>query len=292
MLIEHLVENNGPENHEYDKLSEWFNSVNSDYKNGKLLKSDIDSLRGTFGKVFSDSRSLQGRIYNKPLGYAGDYIVIDRIYTKSVSQIPEFYKWDLFIQSLDACKAVRNRKKYFIEYLKSLSKIKDNLNVLNLASGSCRDIVELFEDSEVKNIRFDCVDFDINAINFAKKNIKRNKENVNFIHQNILKIKTNNKYDVIWSAGMFDYLSDKIFKFVVKKNISLLKENGELIIGNFHPINPSRNAMEFGEWFLNYRNEKQLQELVEDLGVNKSSVKVRSEEMGINLFLHVKDINV
>ncbi len=287
-FVENLMNNNGPAQHQYNELSNWYDDVGNNLDKGILCKNDIDGLRNKFGSVFIDNNSLQGRIFNKPLGYAGDYIVIDKIYTKSISSNPKFEKWDLYTQSLPACEAVRNRKEYFLKIMEKLSKTKSNLSVLNLASGSCRDIIELFEYENINNIEFDCVDFDQNAIDYAQKNLSIYSSKVNFIHKNILKFRTTKKYDIIWSAGMFDYLNDKLFKYMLRNITNFIKKDGEIVIGNFHPKNPSKRAMEFGEWYLQYRNETQLNELVSGIGTKYSSIDIFSEETGINLFLHIK----
>jgi len=288
-FIENLMNNNGPDQNQYNELSNWYNDVGNNLDKCILCKNDIDDLRNKFGSVFIDNNSLQGHIFNKPLGYAGDYIVIDKIYTKSISTNPKFEKWDLYTQSLPACKAVRNRKEYFLKIMNKLSKTKCNSSVLNLASGSCRDIIELFEYDKINNIEFDCVDFDKNAIDYAQKNLSFHSSKVNFIHKNILKFRTTKKYDIIWSAGMFDYLNDKSFKYMLRNMTNLLKTDGKIVIGNFHPRNPSRRAMEFGEWYLQHRNEAQLIELASSICSIKSNIKINSEKTGINLFLHIEN---
>ena len=93
VFIENLMNNNGPDQHQYDELSDWYNDVGNNLDKGILFNDDIDNLRKKFGCVFYDNNSLQGRIFNKPLGYAGDFIVIDKIYTKSISSNPKFKKW-------------------------------------------------------------------------------------------------------------------------------------------------------------------------------------------------------
>ncbi|MCD4819458.1 MAG: class I SAM-dependent methyltransferase [Candidatus Cloacimonetes bacterium] len=289
IFIENLMNNNGPDQHQYNELSNWYNDVGNNLDIGILSKNDIDDLRNKFGSVFVDNNSLQGRIFNKPLGYSGDYIVIDKIYTNSTSQNPIFKKWDLYTQSLPACEAVRNRKEYFIKIMKKLSKTKCNLSVLNLASGSCRDIIELFEYEKINNIEFDCVDFDQDAIEYAKKKLSVYSSKVNFIHKNILKFRTTKKYDIIWSAGMFDYLNDKLFKYMLSNISNFLKKDGKIVIGNFHPRNPSKRAMEFGEWYLQHRNEAQLIELASSIGTKYLTIDVFSEDTGINLFLHIEN---
>ena len=57
--------------------------------------------------------SLLGYTFQKPRGYAGDFELIERIYTKWTSKDPKFHRWDSLYHHLDSSKAVRNRKEIF-----------------------------------------------------------------------------------------------------------------------------------------------------------------------------------
>ena len=63
---------------------------------------------------------------------------------------------------------------------------------------------------------------------------------------------------------------------------------GELIIGNFHPNNPSKDYMEFAFWNLNHRTEEDLIKLANACGVKNSCIEIKSESEGVNLFMHIK----
>ncbi len=96
-------------------------------------------------------------------------------------------------------------------------------------------------------------------------------------------------YDLIWSAGMFDYFKDKHFIFLIKKYFNCLSDGGEMVISNFSTKNPTRKLMEImGDWHLNLRTESDLFYISSEAGVDKEMVSIDKEPLGVNLFLKIK----
>jgi len=287
-FIQELVAKNGPDITDYEKLNEWFNKVGKVRANNKLSKSDIDSLRRQFGSAYACMDCLLGLAYTKPYGYAGDFELLDKIYTHYVSQNESLKKCDFWIHSLPATQAVRNRKSYFKQLLNSKIQANTPLTVLNLASGSCRDILEFQEENPSNEIEFDCLEYDRNAIDYAKTILYQYQKNVRFINKNVIKFDTPKQYDLVWSAGLFDYFDDKTFVRLIQRFKKNIKVGGELIIGNFHPQNPTIHIMEFSDWFLHHRDENQLITLMEEAGCSKEQITIEQEAQGVNLFVRVK----
>ncbi len=66
------------------------------------------------------------------------------------------------------------------------------------------------------------------------------------------------KYDLVYCAGLFDYLSDRICRRLLEIFYDMLAPGGLLIATNVHPSNDWRNWMEYlAEWHLVYRDEEQ-----------------------------------
>lgn len=233
--------------------------------------------------------TMQGYAFHKPKGYAGDYEMIDRIYTFWTSTNPTLKVWDDFFHSQEAPIAVRNRKKYFIHLASQLEKEKNGaLRILNIGSGPARDVKEFFDINNLSESIIDCIELDKNAIEYAEKMCAAHSGKVNFINNNIFRYKPNNRYDLVWSAGLFDYFTDKQFVMLLKRLSTFLTETGKIVIGNFSDFNPSRIYMEkFGHWYLNHRSKETLIQLAYDAGATKNMIHVDSEELGVNLFLHI-----
>ena len=232
-------------------------------------------------------KSLLGYTFQKPRGYAGDFELIDKIYNKWVSDDENYQKWDVLYHELESSKAVINRKKYFINEISNLNSRKESLKVLNLGSGPCTDLYEYLRSTEENFLYFDCLDMDESAIELGEGVCDNYFEKISFLNKNAFRYKPEKEYDLIWSAGLFDYFSDKLFVRLLNRMYALLASGGEIIIGNFSTDNPSRGMMEtYAQWYLNHRSAEELIELGIKAGISQNKLEVRSEELGINLFLH------
>lgn len=236
---------------------------------------------------------LHRRARNKPLGYAGDYLLIDWIYTNQTLPNGPGQILDAIFQNYEASQAVRNRKDYFIKKCLELSHSrKGQVDILDVASGPCRDVLEAFNaSSNGKNMHFHCIDQEPDAILYAESLLKDTKAqaNVKFECSNIIQMKINKQYDMVWTAGLFDYFEDRVVVLMLKKFWRYLKEDGQIIFGNFGPYNPTRKTMELiGQWNLIHRSAEHLISLVEEAKIPFSEIKVENEPLGINLFCNIK----
>lgn len=291
-FIKELVAKGGPDPSEYHEVGSWFETVYKELKSGVLSKEDLQLLRNEMGEALS-ILTLQGFVFNKPHGYPGDYEIIEKIYLEHTSSDPELRKWDLYFQLQKAPIAVRNRLEYFFDLLNSvdsLSQKNTKKRVLNIASGPGRDLFNFFsQTSSDTKVFIDNVEFDPLAISYAKNLCKDFLKNIAFLHTNAFDFKTDKKYRLIWSAGLFDYLNDKKFVYLLNHVIPLLENDGELVIGNFSSTNPTKPYMEImGDWRLNHRTPDQLVSLAKTCGFKDSDIRIGKEPESVNLFLHLK----
>ena len=106
---------------------------------------------------------------------------------------------------------------------------------------------------------------------------------------NVLRFKPYKMYDLIWSAGLFDYFKDKHFIFLIRKYINCLSGDGEFVISNFSTDNPTRKLMEvLSDWKLNHRSKSDLINIASAAGIEENMVRVDTEPLGINLFLKIR----
>ena len=277
-LVERLLTNVGPEEHEFEQID----LICTHYPEQLKL------FRDSNPKVLSTPDSVIGHILQKPYGYAGDFHIIDRLYTFKAS--PHFPKWGKYSLQTHGARAVRNRKAYFKIILDQVAKLNPKAKILNIASGPTRDIYEYLSENPDSQLQFTCLDMDTKAIEYAKNLNKDFLSQIQFVHKNVLRFDTNEKFDLIWSAGLFDYFKDKTFVFLLKRFQDFLRPNGEIVVGNFNEDhNPSRNYMEvLGDWFLYHRTKSKLLQLGVESGYKLSNLQIGMEEENVNLFLHLK----
>ncbi len=290
-FIKKMVDKGGPEPSEYDEFADWINGLGDEIRNGKVSENDVLKLREAFGEVLSII-TVQGFILNKPHGYPGDYEIIEKIYLEHTSNDPRFTKWDRHVQDQLAAVAVRNRKTYFHQLLRNMEafyKKKGTLEVLNIASGPCRDLMEYLSQKNDGRIMFDNVEFDPLAISYAKNLCKEYLDRINFLETNAFDFSTSKKYRLIWSAGLFDYLNDKKFIYLLNRILPLAADGAEIIIGNFSDYNPTKDYMEiFGDWRLTHRSKDDLISLAKKCGFDPKDIKIGKEPGGVNFFMHLK----
>lgn len=259
-------------------------------KEGTLQKEDLKSFIGVQNEAFLQS-TIQGHSLRSPYGYKGDFEIIDKIYTGHTSSHPSYKAWDEYFHTQAAPIAVRNRKLFFKKWITTKFKDKKEIRLMNVASGPARDLAEAYADlAPSKRLHTTCIELDERAIDYAQKLTEPYKKEINYVQKNILRYRTSEKYDLIWSAGLFDYFNDKVFVFALKKFKNWIKDGGEIVIGNFNEDhNPSRDYMEiFGDWYINHRTANQLIELGLAAGFKIEQLSVEREEENVNLFLHIK----
>ncbi|WP_162176369.1 class I SAM-dependent methyltransferase [Enterovibrio calviensis] len=283
--IRTLVDSGGPKPDQYDDLNQWFQLIGEKSRTKAITQDQLTEMWSAFGDAFS-TNTMQGFVVNKPHGYAGDFEIIDKIYTKWLSPTKHLENWDRFFHWQKASIAVRNRKAYFKSLLSEVDNSEvENPLILNVGSGPCRDIFEYQEEEPSTKIKFECIDMDSRAIEYSKTILSG--ENVEHFCLNAFKFRPNKEYDLVWSAGLFDYLDDKQFVFLLRSLLDSVATGGELVVGNFSEKNPSRDYMEFGGWFLHHRTEEKLTQLAQKADGDNYVITIDREPSGVNLFLRI-----
>ena len=89
-------------------------------------------------------------------------------------------------------------------------------------------------------------------------------------------------YDLVYSAGLFDYLKDRAARAAGVRLVDALAPGGTAVIGNFDVANPTRPLMELIlDWPLHHRSAGDLGRLFGDLG---TGITIEREATGVNLF--------
>ena len=279
--FEGLVKKGGPTSLDYDSIKD---------ATSNLRDITIEEQAKFFNVLepILGINSMIGHTFLKPYGYAGDFELINRIYNRWETDDSKYKKWDKLYHWADSATAVRNRKQYFIDQVIKTTLKTDKATVLNLGSGPCTDVFEYFQKTPRSQVKFECVDMDDKSIEFGSAVCDNYIDSITFTNKNVFLFKADKEYDLIWSAGLFDYFNDKLFVRLTNRYYKFLKKGGELVIGNFSENNPSRGLMEvLCQWYLHHRSEEKLIELALKAGVPKDKIKVRAEDTGINLFLHI-----
>lgn len=95
-------------------------------------------------------------------------------------------------------------------------------------------------------------------------------------------------FDVIYCAGLCDYISDRVCKRLMNQFYEWLAPEGVLVATNVDACKPFRRSMEILlEWHLNYRTPDELAALAPDASPHACR-RLQAEETGVNLLLEVR----
>jgi hypothetical protein len=280
-FIAQLFAKNGPDKEEYQLIFDMVDQIPS----GK-----INRFRSAMKPILNPN-TIIGFSYTKPFGYNGDFFIIEKIYQRYINPDEKYKKWDAYFHEFPAAIAVVNRKTLAIEIFEKLNEKAMGLehHVMILGSGPISETFEFFEKHPDSPLVFDMLDLDKRAIAYAQNKSKKYSKSITFNNRNVIRHTPDRKYDLIWSAGLFDYFKGKHFVYLLKKYYEYLNEEGEMIIGNFNVNNPSRRIMEIlGDWFLYHRSEDELIDFALQAGIERDKIEVFKEPLGINLFLRVR----
>ena len=93
---------------------------------------------------------------------------------------------------------------------------------------------------------------------------------------------------MVYCAGLFDYLSQRVCARLVEIFFKMLKPGGLLVVTNVADTNPSKAWMEYVlEWNLIYRSRDEMMALVPKTTVPLQS-DLNHDKTGVNLFLEIR----
>ncbi|MGD8641474.1 MAG: hypothetical protein PVG89_12655 [Gammaproteobacteria bacterium] len=241
------------------------------------------------------------RVFSKPLGYAGDFEMMNLIYrSENIGKTLFARCLQRYYVSQPSAQAVRNRVGFFVNKIKKMiltHKSDQPIRVLSVACGPAMEWQTLLPMlPEGVQLEVDLLDQDEQALLATQRQMRRllslyPNQSITFRYLNkaiknvIARGTDRQEYDLIYSSGLFDYLSDAASTLAASRLFDSVKAGGRLIIGNFNVGNPNQLVMDYAlDWPLIYRSKEDLFELFKYL---EGSILIESEPLGINLFCEI-----
>lgn len=244
------------------------------------------------------------RALDKPLGYAGDYEMMNMLYRDHQEGDSIFGKaLNLYATQAPVAQANINRIEYMVRAVRDLASRHPvgRLRVISVGCGPAQEIRTLLEQHPELGPRLDVslIDQGEDAIRFCEQSLSplmaRTGAKGHFSRDDIrryLTLKDSAGYfgaaHLIFSSGLFDYLSARAYRAFGARLHSSLHQGGEMILGNVATNNPSRWAMEYlCDWFVIHRAPEELTRLA-GMFAPESRAWTEAEPSGVNLFLRVR----
>ncbi len=247
------------------------------------------------------------RTFFKPLGYAGDYEMVNMMLQESATTGTNTYAriFHDITSSVAACVAHRNRitilERLLGEEAERVTEEQRIFTVLTIACGPAVEIQRFIRNNDLANeSALHLMDFNDETLAYvtsrmqAATNESGRKPTIKFIQKSVDDLLKNihfeeegflPSYDMIYCAGLFDYFPDNVCRNLLQLYHNWVRPGGLLVATNVHPNNPERYLMEhLLEWFLVYRDENHLL----SLAPKGADSEVFPDETGVNVFLTVR----
>jgi extracellular factor (EF) 3-hydroxypalmitic acid methyl ester biosynthesis protein len=240
----------------------------------------------------------------KPAGYAGDAELMVMIYEDRYLGASTFnqlmHKHGLETR---AAQAVRNRRSMVPRVIREAFTRHGRsgpYRFLSLACGPACELDDVFlEGSDLRRFDVSLLDQDPHALELARGMVRRvearlgGKLAVRY-HEDSVRTMLRSRdlrqrfgeHDLVYSMGLFDYLTAPVARAVLHKTYELLAPGGVLLVGNFHQRSPTRLHMDYlGDWPLVYRTEDSFLALTDGLDAIRG---LSFDETGAQMFLRLE----
>lgn len=249
-----------------------------------------------------EAGELQSRARFKPCGYAGDYVMLTKICSHELCDHPLGKLFDLFFQEQAAPGAVRNRTELIAREICRHYADRPAGKLVSVGSGPAIDVCRALQSmtsSQRAGLQVTLLDLDPAALDRAEKSLSPFLPAGQLIclRENLFRLPKMQRAapaiqnaDFLVCSGLFDYLADDDAVAMLSLFRESLTDDGQLLVFNFAPHNPSRAYMEWiGNWYLIYRNRDDLHRLALQAGFSAGKFTVEAEPLGVNLFLRAEN---
>ena len=211
----------------------------------------------------------------------------------------KFFKYVWF--NVNNSKAVRNRLKFvkreLRKHLSSISKFDKDIEIISIASGSSRAIVEVVKDGHYlqgTKLSITFLDKSEHAIQYSKDmsvHISHLPIKLNWIQDSagsFLRNSAAQKYDLVEIVGLLDYFSDEKVLEIFEGIYKILQPGGVLITSNISHNPEEKFITNVIDWPMIYRTAEELGGLVNKAGFEYNSIKAFYEPLKVHAMVVAK----
>lgn len=216
------------------------------------------------------------RCFAKPLGYAGDYEMVNMMLRDPLEGSSLYAKIiNLWFVRQPPAEAHRNRIRRLVRQLQETTTQAVNRNqtakILSVGCGPAHEVQQFLQASHLADrAHFTLLDFSEETLAYCHTSVTAAKNKFNrvtqfkFVKKSVQQIVRESgrggaaaaagKYDLVYCAGLFDYLSDAFCQNLTDIFYDWLAPGGRLVTTNVDSYNPRRLTMDhIMAWHLFYR---------------------------------------
>jgi len=257
--------------------------------NNHLLKHPIKNI------LMQDPHTA--RSFRQPRGYAGDAVLLDMVYFPHKTDLSRTSDIAIELYNFNTrsriAHALRKRMVSISQYIDDTAANVNNARVLSVACGHCREAEFSNALQELKIGTFVGIDQDSRSLSIAERKYGSSKFKLK--HIPIIDLikgnKLEGKFDLIYSAGLYDYLSKRIAQKLTQRLYDMLTENGKLVLYNIkHNFEEIGYFESFMNWSMIGRTKSETLEFSAELQGTENAILNTMERDAINSHFHILEI--
>jgi extracellular factor (EF) 3-hydroxypalmitic acid methyl ester biosynthesis protein len=287
-----------------ERTKYYFDALNSE---ASKIDEELASSHRSFAQTALHPLLLRApfvfRAYTKPLGYAGDYLMVNQMLEDPRQGGSTYFQMvnATFLQAAVVV-AHRNRIDILVNFLNRMADSARlagrTFRILNVGCGPAIEIQRFLQNySHPEFLSFELVDFSEETLAWTREKLDAIIEkigkpvSVNYIHDSVHHLlkrridsasENTREFDAAYCAGLFDYLSDKVCSRLTDHFAARTRIGGSLLITNVHSNNPERAGMEhLLEWYLIYRDEAKISSVLPSRSIARD---IYVDATGVNVF--------
>ena len=219
----------------------------------------------------------------KPRGYAGDAVLMDLVYGHPsieplLAEASELGR-SIFSYTGNAPTSAgsRERRDILTRHVDEVASTNEgDAEILSIAAGHLREAEKSAALRTNRLKRWVAIDQDPISIDTIRSDY--GKLGVEAVHGSVKGILVDRyqlgQFDLIYAAGLYDYLPHKIAVSITRKCVQMLKPGGTFLFANYHSETPDEGYMEaFMNWSLILRTEADVWAII-DQSVDRNTVNV------------------
>lgn len=286
------------------------------------MSKHLDSRASTLGRTYAAAMlmpllmasPLDRRAYEKPLGYAGDFRMMELVFAEELGGESLFGRFLHSIgQNYTLARAVVGREFVTRQAVRKAAEAEGSgpIRILALAAGPAIELRRFLQEATSLNrpVELILLDQDRAAHEAAHRQLTRilleqhkgmlpvTVRCLHFSVRQLLKPFTSEEervretladLDLVYSSGLYDYLPDRVAALLTRVLYRQLRGGGRLLVGNLIETPDSTWIMDYvWGWPLIYRNVETMLRLADGLNENPAEVGIVRDRTERCLFLEV-----
>ncbi|MGE5785497.1 MAG: hypothetical protein ACM3ZE_12935, partial [Myxococcales bacterium] len=216
--------------------------------------------------------------YKKPLGYPGDFMLMSYLYSEKARGDSLYAKLihQVVVREEPLAHAVRQRKEFLLSRIRHAvltdRERPDMPRILSLGCGPAQEIRELLLSSEPSHVTITLIDQDRRCLEHVDHALSVDGvpphvlSSIQYLHLGLRQLLLRREFvdavppqDLIYSAGVFDYLGSRLAQRLAHWLYQRLRPGGQLVIGNVRRTKGVSWSLDYWmDWPLIYRSKEEM----------------------------------